>query len=110
MNSELNIAEIELKNKQKQIKLGDALESLQKSRAFKFLIEEYYLVDRVLNTVKKLSDPCLTESMKEQNIMELESISFFSRFLDECVYNAKLAKDTLTDAENTVTEILEESL
>lgn len=88
---------------QRQVDLGEALDSLQGNRAFKKLIDGYFLREFPAECSTILVNPHYTVEQQENALQNLHAVSKFSQFLTKIQNDAEIGKDQL--AELTAIEV-----
>jgi hypothetical protein len=107
--AELQQLETNIKQSQKIIDLGDALDRLRNNRDFKKLVLEGYFEQEAIRLVHLMSDSNMQSPNTQAAIYkEMTGIGMFRSYLDTLATSARVARRTLESDEATRDEILAE--
>ena len=108
-SAELQRLEENIKQAQKMVDLGNALERLKSNRDFKKVVQEGYFEQEAIRLVHALSDPNMQNPEAQQSIhKQMISIGGFSDYLNTLTALSGMARRSVESDEATRDEILAE--
>lgn len=109
--AELQQIEINIKQAQKLVDLGESLERLSVNRDFKKVIAEGYFEQEAIRLVHLLSDPSMqTAEVKKSIDTQMNAIGSFKQYLQTLRFRASIAGKALVADEQTRDELLAEGV
>lgn len=108
-STELQQLEVNIKQAQKIVDLGDALERLRNNRDFKKVIGEGYFEQEAIRLVHLMSDANVqTPEMQQAIHKQMIAIGCFHEFLNTLAIRAGMARRAVEADENTRDELMAE--
>jgi len=110
--SEQDLAELEVSSKhcKETIETYEAYDRLSKNKDFKHLIEDTYFLTYASRLVLLRAETNLSKDIQENILREIDGIGFFRSFLKQVIQAGHLAKNTLSQDDETREEILGEGI
>lgn len=109
--NELQQIEVNIKQAQKTVDLGEAFERLSVNRDFKKVITEGYFEQEAIRLVHLLSDPSMqTTEVKKSIETQMFSIGALKHYFQVLKFRASIAQKAIAADEETRDELLSEEL
>ena len=100
---EVNELELNIKEAKELVELGAALARLEKNRDFKKVIQEQYLNKEAVRLVHAKGDANMQDAKLQANILrDIDGIGSFTQFLNFLQYQAEMARDAISECEDTL--------
>ena len=110
-NTAIQAIEDNIKQAQKIVEVGEALERLKANRDFKKVVIEGYFEQEAIRLVHLKSDPSFqTPDMQKSINAQIDAIGAVSQYFSTVVQKASIARKAIASDEETRDEILEEEL
>lgn len=110
-STELQQLERSIKQTQKLVDLGDALERLRNNRDFKKIVIEGYFEQEAIRLVHLMSDPNMQSVESQQSIHnQMIAVGVFRDYLNTIDIQAQMAGRALIADEQTRDELLSEGM
>ena len=87
------------------LKLGEALERLQKNPDYQLVISTHYQTTRALELVSMLKADSASEATRQACREKLDAISLFGEFIRVVTLQGNAARKTIEDAQTALDEI-----
>lgn len=111
MTDQLQEIELNIKQAQKLVDLGNALERLRSNNDFKKVITEGYFEQEAVRLVHLKADQNMQTAERQQSIIaQMDAIGALNQYFQTVFHRASLASKAIEADEQTREELLEEGL
>lgn len=106
LGTQVQEIQLTLDEAKKKVKLGEALERLERNKDFKLLIDEEFLKQEAIRQVSLLSDPAFqTPHMQASVISDMRGGATLQSFFRLVSRNASMAAQAVHDSEEQLAQI-----
>jgi hypothetical protein len=111
MTDQLQEIDINIKQAQKIVEQGNALERLRNNVDFKRVISEGYFEQEAVRLVHLKSDPNMQSDERQKSILaQMDAIGSLNQYFQTVFHRASLASKAIEADEQTREELLEEGM